>query len=70
MVTAPTDADMDLELDFDPQTVCRICLTSGDRLLNLFASTVVDGYLTAVPHMIQACLDLVVREPPSPPNTC
>lgn len=57
---------MDLELDFDPQTVCRICLAPSDRLLNLFASTVVDGYLTAVPDMIHACLDLRVR--PTPRN--
>lgn len=51
---------MDLELDFDPQSVCRICLSSDDRLHNIFARTMVDGYLTAVPEMIQACLGLSV----------
>lgn len=58
---------MDLELDFDPQTVCRICLSSDANLLNLFARTLVDGYLTAVPDMIRACLDLKVGSPnPAP----
>lgn len=51
---------MELELDFDPAGVCRICLSSTNKLLNIFSSTVVDGYLTAVPHMISHCLDIQV----------
>lgn len=47
-------------MDFDPATVCRICLSSTNKLLNIFSSTVVDGYITAVPHMISQCLDLQV----------
>lgn len=49
-----------LELDFDPETVCRICLSSGTKLFNLYQSTVVDGYILAVPEMISRCLDLQV----------
>lgn len=55
------DTVLDLELDFDPQSVCRICLSSEHKLHNLFARTMVDGYLTAVPDMIHACLGLSVN---------
>lgn len=50
----------DLELDFDPQAVCRICLDGEAALLNVFARTLVDGFLMAVPDMIAACLELKV----------
>lgn len=57
-----------LELDIDPQTVCRICLSASDKLLNLFISTVVDGYIMAVPEMVFNCLGLQVTIIPSQPT--
>lgn len=47
-------------LDIDVNTVCRICLSQPSQLQNLFSSTIVDGYIIAIPEMVKFCLDIMV----------
>ncbi|KAJ6633403.1 Zinc finger protein [Pseudolycoriella hygida] len=52
---------MDLKLDIDPHSVCRICLlqkSPTNNLGNFFANTVVEGYIIFVPDMVQKCLGI------------
>ncbi len=54
---------MNLKLDIDPHTVCRICLSQQsptNNLMNFFSNTVVEGYIISVPDMVTKCLDIEV----------
>lgn len=48
------------ELDIDPATVCRICLSQSGPLLNLFSNSIVDGYVVRLPQVLSYTLDITV----------
>lgn len=55
---------MNLKLDIDPHTVCRICLSQKsltNNLINFFSNVVVEGYIISVPDMVMKCLDIEVN---------
>lgn len=48
------------ELDIDPATVCRICLSQSGSLQNLFSHSIVDGYVVRLPEVLSYTLDIAV----------
>ncbi|XP_055629171.1 zinc finger protein 37-like isoform X2 [Toxorhynchites rutilus septentrionalis] len=58
-------------LDMDLEEMCRICLSQTDvnkQLFNIFSSTIVDGFLVAVPDVIMFCVELQILETDGLPN--
>ncbi|KAG4076345.1 hypothetical protein HA402_005788 [Bradysia odoriphaga] len=52
---------MNLKLDIDPHSVCRICLSQKsltNNLINFFSNVVVEGYIISVADMVMKCLDI------------
>lgn len=52
-------------LEMDVDNMCRICLSQTDaneRLFNIFSSAIVDGFLVAIPEVLEFCVDLTVTE--------
>ncbi|XP_062554612.1 zinc finger imprinted 3-like [Armigeres subalbatus] len=52
-------------LDMDVDNVCRICLSQTDaseRLFHIFSSAIVDGFLVAIPEVLEFCVNLTVTE--------
>ncbi|EAT41953.1 AAEL006453-PA [Aedes aegypti] len=52
-------------LDMDVENMCRICLSQTDaseRLFHIFSSAIVDGFLVAIPDVLQFCVNLTVSK--------
>lgn len=55
-IEASTD---NYELDINPKHVCRLCLEAV-HLQNVFSNSIVDGYITSLPDIVQFTLDMTV----------
>lgn len=54
------DGGENYELDIDPKSVCRICLSQTGQLQNIFSNSIVDGYILSVPDIIAFTLEITV----------
>lgn len=56
------EIDGTYELDINPKTVCRLCLSQPADLLNIYSSTIVDGYILSIPQILQYTVDIAVSD--------
>lgn len=49
------------ELDIDPKSVCRLCLSQPTELLNIYSNTIVDGYILSLPQILLYTVDVMVN---------
>lgn len=52
--------DGSYELDINPKKVCRLCLSQSIPLQNIFSNSIVDGYITSVPEMLDYTVNITV----------
>lgn len=48
------------ELDINPKKVCRLCLSQPSTLVNIYSTSIVDGYIISVPDMLAFTVDITV----------
>lgn len=48
------------ELDIDPNSVCRLCLSQPAELLNIYSNTIVDGSIMSLPQILLYTVDVMV----------
>lgn len=51
----------ELDRDIDPQKICRLCLSQANTMYNVFAKSIVDGYMISLPKIFAFTLDIHVR---------
>ncbi|XP_055592553.1 zinc finger protein 436-like [Uranotaenia lowii] len=65
---------MDFSLDVDLQRACRICLSQTDlseKLINIFSNAIVDGFLVALPEVINYCVGIqILKSSDMPGKLC
>lgn len=55
------DDFFELDRDIDPQKICRLCLSQANTMYNVFAKSIVDGYMISLPKIFSYALDIHVR---------
>lgn len=54
--------DTGYELDINPKTVCRLCLSQTNKLQNIFSNSIVDGYILSMPDILSYAIDINVSD--------
>lgn len=54
------DDVFELDRDIDPQKICRLCLSQTNTMYNVFAKSIVDGYMISLPNIFAYTLDINV----------
>lgn len=55
-----TDDFFELDRDIDPRKICRLCLSQSSTMYNVFAKSIVDGYMISLPKIFAYTLDIHV----------
>lgn len=61
MVTLESSSIENYELDINPKQSCRLCLINTN-LQNIFANTMVDGYIISMPEILRSTIDINVSK--------
>lgn len=60
MMEAVDESVFELDRDIDPQKICRLCLSQTNTMYNVFAKSIVDGYMISLPKIFSYTLDINV----------